>query len=326
MVRAPHRHARPRRCRCTATPTRSTRSLVGRKVELVFYPFDLATHRGALRRAAPPGRPSRTSSAATPTPKPDPSSPNRPPPRPASTTSGCSTPPTTASLAGDDIGFDALSDPPPAQPVRSAAGAADHRRGALPERTGGTVSIEKLAGPLGFTRMPFGRDLAPSMLHRHAAHAEAAARIGWCIERARPRRDHRRSRRRQDRRRPRRHRQPRRIPARRHLPANPSVGVRGMLTTSSPRSATSRASTTPRSPPRPRTLLGRRARRTGPHPGRGRRRGAPARHAQLEAVRMLTNHDMDSGCPLACVLIGQPTLRRRIQLGVLAALVISSLS
>ena len=42
--------------------------------------------------------------------------------------------------------------------------------------------------------------------------------------------------------------------------------------------------------------------------------------AQLEAIRMLTNHDLDSGCPLACLLIGQPTLRRRIKLGILAAL------
>jgi type II secretory pathway predicted ATPase ExeA len=41
---------------------------------------------------------------------------------------------------------------------------------------------------------------------------------------------------------------------------------------------------------------------------------------QLEAVRMLTNHDLDSACPLACLLIGQPTLRRRIKLGILAAL------
>ena len=44
-----------------------------------------------------------------------------------------------------------------------------------------TVSIEKLQAHYGFTRMPFRRDLAPGMLHRHAAHAEAAARIGWCI-------------------------------------------------------------------------------------------------------------------------------------------------
>ena len=35
---------------------------------------------------------------------------------------------------------------------------------------------------------------------------------------------------------------------------------------------------------------------------------------------MLTNHDMDSRSPFACLLVGQPTLRRRIKLGVLAAL------
>jgi type II secretory pathway predicted ATPase ExeA len=35
---------------------------------------------------------------------------------------------------------------------------------------------------------------------------------------------------------------------------------------------------------------------------------------------MLTNHDMGSRSPFACLLFGQPTLRRRIKLGVLAAL------
>ena len=35
--------------------------------------------------------------------------------------------------------------------------------------------IEKLQAHYGFTRMPFGRDLAPGMLHRHAAHNEACA-------------------------------------------------------------------------------------------------------------------------------------------------------
>ena len=35
---------------------------------------------------------------------------------------------------------------------------------------------------------------------------------------------------------------------------------------------------------------------------------------------MLTNHDMDSTSPFACLLVGQPTLRRRMKLGVLAAL------
>jgi len=42
--------------------------------------------------------------------------------------------------------------------------------------------------------------------------------------------------------------------------------------------------------------------------------------AQLEAVRMLTSHGLDSGSPLAVLLIGQPTLRRRLRLGDMAAL------
>ena len=41
--------------------------------------------------------------------------------------------------------------------------------------------IDRLTGFFGFTRMPFGRDLAPGMLHRHTAHNEAVARIGWCV-------------------------------------------------------------------------------------------------------------------------------------------------
>ena len=38
-----------------------------------------------------------------------------------------------------------------------------------------------LGSYFGFSRTPFRRDLAPSMLHRHASHAEAVARIRWCI-------------------------------------------------------------------------------------------------------------------------------------------------
>ncbi len=42
--------------------------------------------------------------------------------------------------------------------------------------------IERLQAHYGFTpRIPFGRDLAPGMLHRHAAATQAAARIAWCI-------------------------------------------------------------------------------------------------------------------------------------------------
>ena len=43
------------------------------------------------------------------------------------------------------------------------------------------MSLDKLCSFYGFTRTPFRRDLAPGMLHRHAGHAEAVARIRWCI-------------------------------------------------------------------------------------------------------------------------------------------------
>jgi len=41
--------------------------------------------------------------------------------------------------------------------------------------------IDKVQQHFALTQMPFGRDLAPAMLHRHAAHAQAAARITWAI-------------------------------------------------------------------------------------------------------------------------------------------------
>ena len=41
--------------------------------------------------------------------------------------------------------------------------------------------IDKMQTYFGFQAMPFGRDLSPAMLHRHACHNEAAARITWAI-------------------------------------------------------------------------------------------------------------------------------------------------
>ena len=41
--------------------------------------------------------------------------------------------------------------------------------------------IDRMQQHFGFTTMPFGRDLAPGMLHRHTSHNEAVARISWCI-------------------------------------------------------------------------------------------------------------------------------------------------
>ena len=44
------------------------------------------------------------------------------------------------------------------------------------------MSIQRLRTHYGFTRAPFGRDLAPQMLHRHHAHAEAVARITYLVD------------------------------------------------------------------------------------------------------------------------------------------------
>ena len=43
------------------------------------------------------------------------------------------------------------------------------------------MTLDRLQAHYGFTRTPFGRDLAPQMLHRTAGHGEAVARIDWCI-------------------------------------------------------------------------------------------------------------------------------------------------
>jgi type II secretory pathway predicted ATPase ExeA len=180
--------------------------------------------------------------------------------------------------------------------------------------------IDRLSSYWGFTRTPFGRDLAPGMLHRHAAHGEAAARIHWCIgERAlgvitgevgvgktvavRAALAG--------------------IDPARHIViylGNPSVGTRGIhhaiVTALGATPRTHRATLIPQAADALATE----------HAERGR---VPVlvldeahllEHDQLESVRMLTNHDMDSSSPLACLLVGQPTLRRKIKLGVLAAL------
>ena len=49
-------------------------------------------------------------------------------------------------------------------------------------------------------------------------------------------------------------------------------------------------------------------------------------HDQLESIRLMTNHDMDSSTPFATILVGQPTLRHSVKRPSLAALVILSFS
>ena len=180
--------------------------------------------------------------------------------------------------------------------------------------------LQKLQGHWGFTRLPFGRDLAPAMLHRHAAHNEAVARITWTVN----------------------ERSlgvvtgevgaGKTVAVRaalagldpvRHVViylGNPSVGARGIhfaIVTAlgqAPRFHTAALI------PQAADAL------AAEHAERGRTpvlvidEAHLLSHAQLEAVRMLTNHDMDSRSPFACLLVGQPTLRRRIKFGELAAL------
>lgn len=180
--------------------------------------------------------------------------------------------------------------------------------------------IEKLQGFYGFTRMPFGRDLAPSMLHRHTAHNEAVARIGWCVTE-------------------------RRIgvitgevgagktvairaalstlDTSRHtiiyLP-NPTVGVRGIhhqiVVSLDGQPLIHHATLVPQAT----TALALEQAERGRTPVLVIDEAHLLDHDQLESLRMLTNHDMDSTSPFACLLVGQPTLRRRMKLGVLAAL------
>ena len=182
------------------------------------------------------------------------------------------------------------------------------------------MSIDVLQAHYGFTKTPFGRDLAPGMLHRSAGHGEAVARITWCINeralgvvtgevgsgktvatRAATAA----------------------LDTSRHTViylGNPAIGARGIYA-----AIVTALGGTPRFHKAsliPQTTDALAAEETE----RGKRVVVAVDEAhlltpdQLEELRLLTNADMDSHSPFACLLIGQPTLRRRIKLGVFAAL------
>jgi type II secretory pathway predicted ATPase ExeA len=180
--------------------------------------------------------------------------------------------------------------------------------------------IDTLTAAFGLTRMPFGRDLPPSRLHRHRDCAEAAARITWAVagkticvitgevgtgktaavRSAVADLD----------------------PAAHTLIyiGNPTAGVRGILaaavTALGGRPAHGTAALAAQAWG---TLAGEAAER-GRTPVLVIDEAHLLDHEQLESVRLLTNFDMDSTTPFATVLVGQPTLRHNIKLGVLAAL------
>lgn len=180
--------------------------------------------------------------------------------------------------------------------------------------------IGRLRSHYGFDRMPFGKDLAPSMLHPSKAHAEASARIAWCVEEsalgvvtgevgvgktvaARAAVSA--------------------LDGSRHTViyiGNPAIGSRGLYAAivsalgGTPRFH--KASLIPQAADALAVESGERGKRVVVVVDEAHLLGAD----QLEELRLLTNAEMDSASPFACVLVGQPTLRRRIRLGAFAAL------
>lgn len=180
--------------------------------------------------------------------------------------------------------------------------------------------IGRLNAYYGFTRTPFGRNLAPGMLHPHAAFQEATARATWCagecaigvftgevgagktaaIRSALTTLD----------------------PARHtiiYLP-NPAIGIRGIHAAIVTALGAAPANHTHTLIAQATDALATEKAERGRTPVLVIDEAHLLEHDQLETVRMLTNHEMDSTCPFACLLVGQPTPRRRMKLGVLAAL------
>ena len=182
------------------------------------------------------------------------------------------------------------------------------------------MSIERLRSHWGFTRTPFTKDLAPSMIHRHPGHAEAVARIAWCIDEAAigavtgevgsgktvairaALAD---------------------LDGSRHTViyfGNPAIGARGLYTSivthlgGIPRFH--RCSLIPQAAEALAAEATERGKRVVIVFDEAHLLGAD----QLEELRLLTNSEMDSASPFALVLVGQPTLRARLRLGAFAAL------
>src|SRR5947209_4494562 len=181
------------------------------------------------------------------------------------------------------------------------------------------MSIDRLRAHYGFSRMPFGKELAPGMLYRSKAHAEALARITWLIaERAmgvvtgevgagktvavRA--------------------ATAALDASRHALiylAQPGTGVRGIYAEIVRSLGGTPCFQRSNLVPQAIELL------AAEEAERGKRVVLVCDEAhllspeQLESLRLLGSSEMDSHSPFSCVILGQPTLRRRIRLGTFAA-------
>lgn len=182
------------------------------------------------------------------------------------------------------------------------------------------MSIDRLQAHYGFSRMPFARNVPPQGLHPHPGHREAVARIQWCVSQ----------------------RQLGVITG--EVGAGKTVAVRAALAALEPARHQVIYIADPTITMRgihtaivtalggqPAFFSGVLASQTarllaGELDERARLPVVVIDEAHLlgntdlESLRMLTNTDMDTGAHFALLLVGQPTLRRRLKLAVLAAL------
>jgi type II secretory pathway predicted ATPase ExeA len=182
------------------------------------------------------------------------------------------------------------------------------------------VSIDRLRAHYGFTRVPFGKDLAPGMLHAHDAHAQAVARIQWCISEqaigvisgecgagktvaARA--------------------AVASLDASRHTVlylGTPGVGLRGIYGL-----IVTRLGATPKFHhaaliPQAQELLAAEREERGKHVVLVIDEAHLLDVESLEGIRCLSNLGMDQTAPFCLLLLGQPTLRHRLRQGVFTAL------
>lgn len=182
------------------------------------------------------------------------------------------------------------------------------------------MSIQNLRAHYGFSKMPFGKDVAPGALHRSASHQEAVARIGFLVAESQAGvltgevgagktvalRAAICS-----------------LDASRHTViylANPTVGVRGLhaaIVSALGGVAKFHAAALV---PQTEELLATETAERGKRVVLCLDEAHLLSTEQLEALRLLMNQELDSVSPFALVLCGQPTLRRRIRLGTFAAL------
>ncbi|MDQ6753694.1 MAG: AAA family ATPase [Actinomycetota bacterium] len=182
------------------------------------------------------------------------------------------------------------------------------------------MSISNLQSHYGFDRAPFSRSIPAQALHRHPGHREAIARIQWCVAQ---------------------HQMGvitgevgagKTVAARAALAdlepsrhqiiyiSDPTIGMRGIQSQIVTALGGTPAFYSGVLTHQAATLLAGELDERARLPVVVIDEAHLLANSDLESLRMLTNSNMDMGSHFALLLIGQPTLRRRLKLAVLAAL------